>query len=155
MSEKVVIKAEKRENSGKGFARRLRVAGKVPATVYGGGGGEAISVSADLKDLAAILRSESGTRTVFTLDIDGVGVSNVIFHARQIDPVKGRLLHADLLRISSDDEKIYNAKTVQDAEDAEQARVDAADALQAENDAQDVETAANAENAPKAEPVSE
>lgn len=154
MSEKVIIKAEKRENSGKGFARRLRVAGKVPATVYGGGG-ESISVAADLKDLAAILRSESGTRTVFTLDIDGEGVSNVIFHARQIDPVKGRLLHADLLRISSDDEKIYNAQTVQDAADAEQARSDAAEALQAENDAEDVETAANAENTPDAETASE
>lgn len=36
MSEKVIVKAEKRENSGKGYARRLRVAGRVPVTVYGG-----------------------------------------------------------------------------------------------------------------------
>ncbi len=99
MSEKVVVKAEKRENSGKGFARRLRVAGKVPVIVYGGGG-ETVSVSADLKDLAAILRSESGPNTLFSLDIAGIGVSDVIFQDRQIDPVKGRLLHADLRRFS-------------------------------------------------------
>ncbi len=99
MSEKVVVKAEKREKSGKGFARRLRVEGKVPVIVYGGGS-ESVSVSANLKDLAAILRSESGPNTLFSLDIEGVGASDVIFQDRQIDPVKGRLIHADLRRFS-------------------------------------------------------
>jgi large subunit ribosomal protein L25 len=99
MSEKVVVKAEKREQSGKGFARRLRAAGRVPVIVYGGGL-EAVSVSADLKDLAAILRSESGPNTLFSLEIAGVGVEDVIFQDRQIDPLKGRLLHADLRRFA-------------------------------------------------------
>lgn len=99
MAEKIVVKAEKREQSGKGFARRLRMDGKVPVTVYGGGG-EAVSVSANLADLAAILRSESGPNTLFSLDIPGVGTSDVIFQDRQIDPLKGRLLHADLRRIA-------------------------------------------------------
>ncbi len=99
MSEKIVVKAEKREQSGKGFARRLRVAGKVPVTVYGAGE-EAVSVAAELSDLAAILRSESGSNTVFSLDIAGVGVSDVIFQDRQIDPLKGRLMHADLRRFA-------------------------------------------------------
>ena len=54
MSEKVVVKAEKREKSGKGFARRLRMEGKIPVTVYGGGS-EALSVSADLKEMLIIL----------------------------------------------------------------------------------------------------
>lgn len=99
MSEKIVVKVEKRENSGKGFARRLRAAGKIPVTVYGGGG-EAVSVAAELSDLAAILRSESGHNTVFSLDVAGVGLSDVIFQDRQIDPIKGRLLHADLRRLA-------------------------------------------------------
>lgn len=99
MAEKVVVKAEKRENSGKGFARRLRAAGKVPVTVYGGGG-EAVSASANLSDLAAILRSESGHNTLFSLDIEGVGADDVLFQDRQIDPVKGRLIHADLRRFA-------------------------------------------------------
>lgn len=99
MSEKIVVKAEKREQSGKGFARRLRVEGKVPVTVYGAGE-EAVSVAAELSDLAAILRSESGSNTVFSLDVAGVGVSDVIFQDRQIDPLKGRLMHADLRRLA-------------------------------------------------------
>lgn len=63
-------------------------------------GGEAISVSAALSDLAAILRSESGPNTLFSLDIAGVSVEDVIFQDRQIDPLKGRLLHADLRRFA-------------------------------------------------------
>lgn len=141
MSEKIVVKAEKREQSGKGFARRLRVAGKVPVTVYGGGG-ETVSVSANLSDLAAVLRTSSASRTVFSLDIEGMGISNVMFQDRQIDPLKGRLLHADLLRISAAEEKAVNAKTAQDAADAAQAKIDAAEALQAENDAEDAAEAA-------------
>src|SRR4051812_24971731 len=99
MAEKVIVKAEKRENSGKGFARRLRVAGKVPLTIYGGGEA-AVSAAANLSDLAAILRSESGPNTLFSLDIEGAGATDVIFQDRQIDPLKGRLLHADLRRFS-------------------------------------------------------
>jgi ribosomal protein L25 (general stress protein Ctc) len=142
MSEKIVVKAEKRDKSGKGFARRLRVAGRVPVTVYGGGG-ESVSVSANLSDLAAVIRSDSGSKTVFTLDVEGDGESNVIFQARQIDPIKGRLIHADLLRITAAEEKVFNAKTKKDAEDAEEARIHAAEVLQAENDAEDAEEAAH------------
>ena len=54
---------------------------------------------APLRELAAILRSESGRNTIFTLDIEGVGASEVMFHDRQIDPVRGRLIHADLTRL--------------------------------------------------------
>ena len=99
MVDKVTVKAEKRENSGKGFARRLRAEGKIPVNVYGGGI-ENHSVAVDLKDLAAILRSDSGHNTVFSLDVDGVGASDVMFQDRQIDPLKGRLLHADLRRLT-------------------------------------------------------
>lgn len=154
MSEKIVVKAEKRENSGKGFARRLRMAGKVPVTLYGGGG-ESVSVAANLSDLAAVLRTKSGSRSVFSLDVEGIGVSNVIFQDRQIDPLKGRLMHADLLRISSAEEKAYNAKTEQDAADAEQARIDAAEALKAENEAEDAEAADAAEVTANPETASE
>ena len=68
---------------------------------------------------------------MFSLDIDGIGVSNVIFQDRQIDPLKGRLMHADLLRISKAEEKAYNEQTAQDAADAAQAAEDAADAAEA------------------------
>lgn len=99
MAEKFVVKAEKRETLGKNDSRRLRVQGKVPVVVYGGGT-ESISAAADLKDLAAILRTDTGVNSVFSLDIAGVGANDVIFQDRQIDPVAGRLIHADLRRFA-------------------------------------------------------
>lgn len=98
MAEKVIVKAEKRDGRGKNVARRLRGNGKIPVVVYGGGG-ESLAASAPLADLAAILRSDSGQNTVFSLDIAGVGESDVIFQDRQIDAIKGRLIHADLRRL--------------------------------------------------------
>jgi large subunit ribosomal protein L25 len=99
MADKVVVKAEKRENRGKNDSRRLRVENKIPVSIYGGGE-ESVAAVVELKDLAAILRTDTGVNTVFSLDIAGVGAHDVIFQDRQIDAVKGRLLHADLRRIA-------------------------------------------------------
>ena len=99
MADKVIVKAELRESRGKNDSRRLRQAGKVPVSVYGGGG-EAVAAVVELKDLAAILRSDSGQNTIFSLDMTGEGTGDVIFHDRQIDPLRGRLVHADLRRLA-------------------------------------------------------
>jgi large subunit ribosomal protein L25 len=96
--ETITVKAELRAGRGKNDAGRLRREGKLPLTVYGGDGGP-VAATAQLAELAAILRSETRQNTIFKLDIDGVGVSDVMFQDRQIDPVKGRLVHADLRRI--------------------------------------------------------
>ncbi|HYO98684.1 MAG TPA: 50S ribosomal protein L25 [Pyrinomonadaceae bacterium] len=92
------IQATRREGRGKNDARRVRAAGRVPLTIYGGEG-DSVSASASLAELAAILRTESGHNTIFTLDIDGEGGHDVMFLDRQIDPVRGRLVHADLRRL--------------------------------------------------------
>jgi large subunit ribosomal protein L25 len=92
------VQAKVRDGRGKNDARRTRRDGMVPITVYGGGA-ETVAAVAPLSDLAAILRSESGRNTIFTIDVEGVGASEVMFHDRQIDPVKGRLIHADLTRL--------------------------------------------------------
>jgi len=92
------IQAKQRDGRGKNDARRARRDGMVPITVYGGGA-ETLAAVAPLRDLAAILRSESGRNTIFTIDVEGVGVSEVMFHDRQIDPIRGRLIHADLTRL--------------------------------------------------------
>jgi large subunit ribosomal protein L25 len=92
------VQAKLRDGRGKNDARRSRREGMVPLTVYGGDGGT-VAALAPLAELAAILRSESGRNTIFTIDVEGVGVSEVMFHDRQIDPVKGRLIHADLARL--------------------------------------------------------
>ena len=92
------IQAKLRDGRGKNDARRARRAGMVPITVYGGGG-ETVAALAPLSELAALLRSEAGRNTIFTIEVEGLGASEVMFHDRQIDPVKGRLIHADLARL--------------------------------------------------------
>ncbi|HEY3582188.1 MAG TPA: 50S ribosomal protein L25 [Pyrinomonadaceae bacterium] len=100
MAEKKEYKVQARLRSGRGKndARRSRRDGMVPITVYGGGG-ETVAAVAPLRELAAILRSDSGRNTIFTIEVDGAGASEVMFHDRQIDPIKGRLIHADLTRL--------------------------------------------------------
>lgn len=99
MAEKIVVKAEKRTEIGKNINRRLRVAGKVPVVVYGGGS-DSLAAVAELRELAAILRTDAGVNSVFSLDIAGEGINDVIFQDRQIHPVNGRLIHADLRRFA-------------------------------------------------------
>jgi large subunit ribosomal protein L25 len=100
MAEKkeITVRAQQREGRGKNDARRARRDGLVPVTVYGGSG-ETVAAVAPLRELAAILRSDSGRNTIFTLDIEGLGPSEVMFHERQIDPIRGRLIHADFRRL--------------------------------------------------------
>ena len=94
----ITVRATKREGRGKNDARRARREGMVPISVYGGEGGS-VAALAPIRELAAILRSESGRNTIFTIDIEGIGASEVMFHERQVDPVRGRLIHADLTRL--------------------------------------------------------
>ncbi len=96
--QEITVRAELRAGRGKNDARRLRARGMVPLTIYGGEG-EPIAAAAPLAELAAILRSGAGHNAIFTLDVDGVGPNEVMFIDRQIDPVKTRLIHADLRRL--------------------------------------------------------
>ncbi len=94
----ITVRAEKRVGRGKNDARRARRDGLVPLTIYGGEG-DTVSATAPLRELAAILRSDTGHNTIFTLDMVGVHAHEVMFLDRQIDPVHGRLVHADLRRL--------------------------------------------------------
>ncbi|HEY0407321.1 MAG TPA: 50S ribosomal protein L25 [Pyrinomonadaceae bacterium] len=94
----ITVRAQQREGRGKNDARRARAAGLVPVTIYGGEG-EAVSAVAPLRDLAAILRSDAGHNSIFTFEVEGGESSEVMFSDRQIDPVRGRLVHADLKRL--------------------------------------------------------
>ncbi len=96
--QEITVRAELRAGRGKNDARRLRARGMVPLTIYGGEG-EPIAAAAPLAARAAILRSGAGHNAIFTLEVDGVGPNEVMFLDRQIDPVKTRLVHADLRRL--------------------------------------------------------
>src|SRR5882757_8800331 len=98
--EKVVVEAAPRAQRGKNEARRLRQTGRVPAVLYGGKG-DAITLSVNTKQVNAILRSESGHNTLFQVDLGGKH-EPAILKDWLVDPVSGRLLHVDLLRIAMD-----------------------------------------------------
>jgi len=100
MAEKkeIIVRATSRDGRGKNDARRARRNGQVPVTIYGGEG-ETVAALAPARELAAILRSDTGRNTIFTVDVEGVGASEVMFVDRQIDPVRMRLVHADFKRL--------------------------------------------------------
>ncbi|MGZ8846367.1 MAG: 50S ribosomal protein L25 [Pyrinomonadaceae bacterium] len=94
----IIVRAVVRDGRGKNDARRARRNGQVPVTIYGGEGG-AVAALAPLSELAAILRSDSGRNTIFTVDVEGVEATEVMFADRQIHPVRMRLVHADFKRL--------------------------------------------------------
>ncbi len=96
----IIVEGAPRETRGKNEARRMRVLGRVPATLYGGKG-EAISLAVNTKQVTAILRSESGHNTLFQVDLGGKHEPAIV-KDWQVDPVSGKLLHVDLLRIAMD-----------------------------------------------------
>ena len=101
MSEVANIEAEPREEFGKNAARRLRSGGRIPAVVYGAGG-PPISVAVDPKQISRILLSESGHNALFTLEIKGKAPARVMLKDWTVDPLKGNLLHVDMVRIARD-----------------------------------------------------
>src|SRR3990172_6570884 len=99
MAQVLSVEAELREEFGKNVARRLRRVGRIPAVVYGGGG-PPIPVAVDPQKIAAVLQSESGHNALFTLDIRGRAPARVMLRDWQADPVRGNLLHVDMVRVA-------------------------------------------------------
>src|SRR5579863_8247472 len=96
----IIVEATRRDHRGKNEARRLRVSGQVPAVIYGGKG-EAQAVAVNTKQMSSILRSQSGHNTIFTIKLPDSEQSAMVKDL-QVDPVKGVLIHVDLLRIAMD-----------------------------------------------------
>lgn len=98
MRSSTVVEAEVRETRGKNSARRTRVAGRIPAVVYGAAK-DPVSLALHPRDILAILRSKSGHNSIFDLNIASAESTPVMIVDEQYDPVKGNLLHVDLKRI--------------------------------------------------------
>jgi large subunit ribosomal protein L25 len=97
----VVIAKPREGKFNKNAARRVRVAGKIPAVVYGAGK-ESVAVELDPKQILRILHSESGHNTIFDVDIFGQGVVKAMIVDWQYEPIRDSLLHIDLKRIAMD-----------------------------------------------------
>jgi large subunit ribosomal protein L25 len=101
MSTPEVVTAIPREGKfTKNVARRVRVAGSIPAVVYGAKE-PSMAVTVDPKQIRRILHSESGHNTIFDLSVGG-STSKVMVVDWQNDPIKGGLIHIDMKRIAMD-----------------------------------------------------
>ena len=98
--EQIIVEAAPRETRGKNAARRIRLTGQVPAVLYGGKG-ESQALEVNAKQVSAILRSPSGHNTIFKVKTKDTE-QTAILKDWLVDPVKGHLLHVDLLRIAVD-----------------------------------------------------
>ena len=93
--------AEVRDATGKGAARKLRAAGRIPAVVYGRGT-ESRAISVDPKALVQLLqKSDAGMNTLIELSVDGTA-KTVLVKELQRDPVRGRPLHTDFYLVDLD-----------------------------------------------------
>ncbi len=93
-----IVAAQPRASRGKNEARRTRVAGMIPAVVYGAFK-DPQAVSVNPKDILRIIRGKSGHNAIFDVEIVGVERTPVIVADEQYDPVKDTLIHIDLKRI--------------------------------------------------------
>jgi large subunit ribosomal protein L25 len=99
MSDKAILKAQKREGTGKGVARQLRMAGRVPAVLYGREL-EAMHLSIDAHDADHLFRSISVDNTIVSLKVEGEKEAyETLVREIQTHPWKASMLHVDFLRI--------------------------------------------------------
>jgi len=98
------LTVEYRNDLGKGYNRKLRATGKIPAVCYGQG--EPLPVSVDPVQLVRALDPIKKTNTVINLTIanapNATGEITVMVRDVQKHPVKGTLRHADFIRVSMD-----------------------------------------------------
>lgn len=92
MSEDNKVHAELRESFGKGFARRLRAAGKIPAVIYGHGT-DPVHVALPGHQVSLIIRRANA---LLELDIEGTSQLALVKDVQK-DPVHQIIEHIDLL----------------------------------------------------------
>ncbi len=95
------LAATVREQAGKGVARSMRRAGKVPAVLYGQG--ECLMLTVNPDELIKILKSHAGSSALIALAIAGAKSNpsrTALLRDYQVDPVSGAVLHADFFEVS-------------------------------------------------------
>jgi len=96
----VKIEADDRALAGRRSSRKLARSGLIPGILYGGTDAP-VMFQLDPRKLDAVLHSESGANTLFKFSMAGKKADTLaMIREVQVDPLSGRMIHADLLRIS-------------------------------------------------------
>ena len=99
-SDRATLKVEQRSEFGSRTSRRLRRAGLVPGVVYGGGE-EARPFQVPEREVRTVL-TDGGA--LIDVEFDGSAPTPVVVKEQQRHPVRGSLIHLDLLEVKLDEE---------------------------------------------------
>lgn len=92
------LEAERRDDSGKGVARKLRAAGRVPAVFYGHDQ-QATPLSVDAREMVHVLHTSGGSNVLLDLVVDGKA-HLAMPREIQRDHIHNTLIHIDFLAVS-------------------------------------------------------
>jgi large subunit ribosomal protein L25 len=110
------LRGELRGGTGKGAARKLRAAGRVPAILYGHGM-EPVPMSVSALDLLHVFHAAGGSNLLVDLEVNG-DTHLAIAREVQRDYLHGRYIHVDFLAVRRD-EKITVSVEVHEVGEAE------------------------------------
>ena len=128
-----VVKAEKREEFGKGSARRLRRDGKIPGVLYEKGI-DNVHFAVDRIEMTAVVRNE-GVNAIVELEVDGEKLLSMVKHVDQ-NVLTLEIDHIDLFGIKRGEKVTVEVPVVLEGEAAPGAVVlQEADVIEIEIDA--------------------
>jgi large subunit ribosomal protein L25 len=104
------LSAETRTETGKGVARKLRAAGRVPGVVYGHSR-EPQALSLNARELEKLLGSIAAGSTVVELTL-GNATTNTLIREVQRHPFKKQILHVDFMELVAGEKVIVDVPLV-------------------------------------------
>jgi large subunit ribosomal protein L25 len=105
------LTAERREDTGKGVARKLRAAGRVPAVLYGHGQ-DSLALSVDARELVHLFHQAASANVLVDLKVDGE-THLTIPREVQRDHIHNRFIHVDFLIVRRDETITVNVQIVE------------------------------------------
>ncbi len=97
MAQTVNLNANRRTSAGKGVARKLRAAGRIPAVLYGHGR-DPEPLSVEVVDVEKALQGISAESTVIDLTVDGTP-TQILIREIQRHPTRMNIIHLDFYEI--------------------------------------------------------
>ena len=98
----VSLSANSRNESGKGFARKLRAEGLLPAVIYRAGQ-PATSISIDPAALENAFQKTKNRNTLVELGVDGTSYTCLVKDTQR-DPISANLLHVDFFEVDDNED---------------------------------------------------
>ena len=104
------LSAETRTETGKGVARKLRAAGRIPGVIYGHSR-EPQALSLNARDLDKLLSTIAAGSTVVELSL-GNATTNTLIREVQRHPFKKQILHVDFMELVAGEKVIVDVPLV-------------------------------------------